>query len=274
MLYERVLKTAMKILGRSPERYLLGLKRISSFLAASWRAVLVFEAPLTVIWSYIARRPPAEGVVRLRGGRVVHMSGDPADIVTVFLIFAREDYGKISAGSDVVDIGANIGAFALYAAFSGAKRVHAFEPSGSSYEVLLKNIRANGLDSVIRAERQAVVGRASGPVKFPRASDVMNAILPESSESRDFDLVPATTLAEIVSSLKEVDILKSDCEGAEYGIFLQAAESDIRKLAEIRMEIHQGPKEDLLARLTRFGYDVRQFMGEDGGSGYLWLKRR
>lgn len=79
-------------------------------------AVRVFESPLLVIWSYLTRRPPAERLVRLRNGYVIHLSEDPADIVTVFLIYAREDYGSVAPGTVVVDIGANIGVFALFAA--------------------------------------------------------------------------------------------------------------------------------------------------------------
>ena len=261
----------MKLFGRKPERYLLGLKQLPLFLTASWRAFAVFEHPLTTIWLYIVRQPPHDGVIRLRGGHIIHLSSDPADIVTVFLIFAREDYGEIIPGSNIIHIGANIGVFALFAAFSGAKNVYAFEPSASSYKVLLKNIRANGLDSIIQAERLAVVGRPCAPVKFPRSSDVMNAILPDSQNSDDYDLVPTITLAEIVLPLNSVDLLKSDCEGAEYNIFLQTGEEDIRKITEIRMEYHCGPRDELIARPIGLGYTVRQFMNESEGGGCLWL---
>lgn len=263
----------MKLFGRRPERYILGLKRLPLFLTASWRAFSVFEHPLTIIWSYIARRSPRGNMVQLRNNHVIHLSSDPADIVTVFLIFAREDYGKVAPGTNVIDIGANIGVFALFAAFSGAKGVYAFEPSASSYEVLSKNIVANGLDSIIQAKRVAVVGLPSAPVKFPRSSDVMNAILPDSSDSDDYDLVPTITLSEIVSPLDSVDLLKMDCEGAEYDILLRAGEADIRKAAEIRMEYHRGPRDELIARLTGLGYAVRQFMSEGLGGGCLWLTR-
>jgi len=263
----------MKLFGRRPERYILGLKGLPLFVKASWRAFGVFEQPLTIIWSYIIRRSPRERVVHLRNGKVIHLSSDPADIVTVFLIFAREDYGKITPNTCIVDIGANIGVFALFAAFSGAKAVYAFEPSSASYKVLLKNIRVNGIDSIIRAKRVAVVGQARAPVKFPRRSDVMNTILPESSDSDDYDLVPAITFSEIVSSLDSVDLVKSDCEGGEYDIFLHCNESDMQKVGEIRMEYHRGPRDELITRLTGIGYAMRQFMDEGQGGGYLWLKR-
>lgn len=264
----------MKIFGRKPERYILGLKSLPSFLVAIWRAIFLFKQPLTLIWSYLVRKSPPNGFVLLRSGHIIYLSSDPADIVTIFLIFARTDYGKIVPGSSVIDIGANIGVFALYAAISGASVVYAYEPSASSYTVLLKNIEVNQFDSIIKAEQLAVVGLPSAPVKFSRNSDVMNAILSSSSVSVDYDLVPTTTLADILSHLSSVDILKSDCEGGEYDIFLQAVDADVQKIVEIRMEYHHGPRDELISKLTGLGYAVRQFMDDKGGGGYLWLKRR
>ena len=263
----------MKLFGRRPERYILALKDLPLFVKATWKALKVFEHPLAVIWLYVTRRLPRESVVHLRDGKIIHLSSDAADIVTVFLIFAREDYGGIVPDSCVVDIGANIGVYALYAAFSGARCVYAYEPSPASYEVLLKNISVNGMESIIQARHVAVVGQARAPVKFPRHSDVMNAILPDSSDSEDYDLVEAIPFSDIVSSLESIDLVKSDCEGAEYDIFLNCDEEDIRKIVEIRMEYHRGPRDELIGRLTGLGYAIRQFMDEGQGGGYLWLRR-
>lgn len=252
----------MKLFGRTPERYILGLKRLPLFLRASWRAFDIFENPIRIIWLYIVRGSHSQGPVRLRSGHSIHLSSDPADIVTVFLIFAQEAYGKISPGVTVIDIGANIGVFALFAAISGAKEVRAFEPSAVSYQILLKNIETNRFGSIIRASRSAVVGAPRGPVKFPRASDVLNSILPDSTDSADYDLVPSIALSEILSPFKSVDLLKSDCEGGEYDIFLNAPKTDIQKIREIRMEYHRGPREQLVARLATLGFSAREYATE------------
>ncbi|MBF0395183.1 MAG: FkbM family methyltransferase [Desulfobacterales bacterium] len=263
----------MKIFGRRPERYILGLKALPSFLVALWRVFIIFRHPLIIIWSYILRKPLRDGTVRLRNGRVIYLSEDSADIVTIFLIFAREDYGKIIPGTIIIDIGANIGVFALFAAFSGAKRVYAFEPCASSYELMLKNIRANGLGSIIHANCLAVVGFHIKSVKFPRHSNVMNAILSDFSDYDDYNLVQTITLPEIISHLNSVDLLKLDCEGAEYDILLQAGNTVIQKIREIRMEYHCGPIDKIIARMDSIGYAVRQFISENHGGGYLWLIR-
>jgi len=174
----------MKIFGRKPVRYILGLKDLHSFFVAVWRAI--------------------------------------------FLIFTRKDYWRIIPSSIVIDIGANIGVLVLFAAISGARVMYAYEPR-APYTVLLKNIKTNRLDSIIKAEKFALVGLTSASVKFSRNSDVMNSILSSSSVSVDYDLMPTATLADIVSHLSAVDILNSDCEGGEYDIFLKAIDTDIQK---------------------------------------------
>lgn len=56
------------------------------------------------------------------------------------------------ASGDVFwDIGANVGAYALYAAASRKARVFAFEPSAANYYLLNRNIELNQLDEHVRA---------------------------------------------------------------------------------------------------------------------------
>jgi len=257
---------------RNPRRLLRGFWHLPRFLMASWRALFIFEDPVSVIWSYVRRCRPAGAIVRLRSGITIHLSDDPADIVTVFLIFARRDYGEVTAGATVIDVGANIGVFSLFAASSGAKAVHAFEPSAASHAILLKNIKTNSLRSVIHANHRAVVGRPRASVKFPRRSNVLNEILPESADAAACDVVPATTLSEITASLDSIDLLKSDCEGAEYDIFLNTPSADIRRIAEIRMECHEGPLQELLTRLSESGFEVHRYMAAAAG-GYVQFWR-
>jgi FkbM family methyltransferase len=212
--------------------------------------------------------------VALRSGLLIQLSRDNSDIVTVFLIFCRQDYGKITPGSVAVDIGANIGVFALYAAREGAEIVHAYEPASESFDLLQRNIENNGLGKVICPHRAAVVGKPSPPVWFPRQSSVFNAIgsQPSSGSNSDHDEVPTITFAEIVDNLPTPNMVKLDCEGGEYDIVLNSEDSIFERIEEIRLEIHQGPCRRLFARFEKLGFSRRQFMDE-GGGGYLWLTR-
>jgi FkbM family methyltransferase len=194
--------------------------------------------------------------------------------VTVFLIFCRRDYGKITPGSGAVDIGANIGVFSLYAANEGAQVVQAYEPAAESFDLLQRNIKNNGFGAIIFPHRVAVVGKPSPPVWFPRQSSVFNAIDPQAStaKSPDHDKVPTITFAEVVDNLPAVNMVKMDCEGGEYDIVLNSEDSAFERIKEIRLEIHQGPRQQILDRFEKLGFYRRQFMDE-GGEGYLWLTR-
>jgi FkbM family methyltransferase len=57
----------------------------------------------------------------------------------------------LPAGETLWDIGANIGVYALYAARARGLNVVAFEPSASSYAVLIRNIEINRLGDQIAA---------------------------------------------------------------------------------------------------------------------------
>lgn len=69
--------------------------------------------------------------------------------------FLRPEFYKINAGELVIDVGAFIGWFSIYAAKRGC-RVHAFEPSPDNYQVLLDNIALNGVQELITTHNVAL----------------------------------------------------------------------------------------------------------------------
>ena len=78
---------------------------------------------------------------------------------------------SISAGDVVLDIGANIGVFTLFAAKQGAQ-VYAYEPMPPTYGVLMHNVTAHGLDQVVRTQNIGLSDRAEEKMMFhyPKAS--------------------------------------------------------------------------------------------------------
>jgi hypothetical protein len=142
-------------------------------------------------------------------------------------------------GAVVVDVGAYIGDTALAFARAGAT-VHAVEPSQVFCGFIRKNAAENGF-----AERVLVhpVGLADREREETTENDALRFV-----EGVDYALghLPAA-----------VDLLKLDCEGAEYHLL-----ADARFLAhlaprEIRMEYHRGA-EALVPLLEMAGYVVEQ----------------
>lgn len=72
---------------------------------------------------------------------------------------------SISAGDVVVDIGANIGVFTLYAAKQGAQ-LYAYEPMPPTYAVLQQNVEAHGLGRRIHTRNIGLSDRAEEKMMF------------------------------------------------------------------------------------------------------------
>ncbi|MBI2550125.1 FkbM family methyltransferase [Candidatus Woesearchaeota archaeon] len=169
----------------------------------------------------------------------------------------------IKPGYIVLDIGAHIGGYAILAAKRKA-RVIAYEAMPKTYELLVKNIKANDCKS-IKAYNAAVSSR-NGKITLHTDSEgtILSSIYPDNSFPNK-TLVPSISLHEVIkgNNLKRIDILKIDVEGAEYDILLNAQPADLRKVQTIIMEFHDhlnhGHNRHGLTRfLHRHGFAVRE----------------
>ena len=144
--------------------------------------------------------------------------------------FIREQYGMLDVkGRDVVDVGASIGDTAIYFALNGAKHVYAFEPSKSVYDLAVKNVRSNGL-----GDRITMINESCGS-----GGDALPYIL------RKYKIGNA--------------VLKSDCEGCEYGLILNADSTVLRSFGQIMLEYHYGYL-DIASKLKISGFAVNHTM--------------
>jgi FkbM family methyltransferase len=149
----------------------------------------------------------------------------------------------------VVDIGAHIGAFAVACLNRGAKEVHCFEPDPENFQVLEANVTeaedANpGTGAVLY--RAGVTGIDVATVGIRHLTDHdydkgrntgHNDIFGDGDE---IDAIPVTKiLTELVPDM--IDLLKIDCEGAEWSIF---ASGDFTRVRRIVGELHMPPDID------------------------------
>ena len=72
---------------------------------------------------------------------------------------------SISFGDIVLDVGANIGVFALCAAKQGAQ-VYAYEPIPGTFELLQQNIHLHGLDNVVHPRNIGLSERSEEKIMF------------------------------------------------------------------------------------------------------------
>ena len=75
------------------------------------------------------------GIYTFRNG-IKFKTEENVDVATIAVIFLKKDYGNIKRNSTVIDIGANIGVFSVYAGLRNCK-VYAYEPMPNTFMVLM-----------------------------------------------------------------------------------------------------------------------------------------
>lgn len=231
-----------------------------------------------------------------REGKTISLREPPLDftirgamdiwsIKETFLDAFYSRYGvPIADGWRVIDIGAGIGDFSIYAAYGHPDTlVYAFEPFFESYQLLLENIKINNLKN-IRPSQLAVWEVEGHLLLDDSAGEPLQVMSKQEDYQRDEHgsvRVKATTLTQVLERniLETVDLLKLDCEGAEYKILMSTPEQIFTKIERIIMEYHDIDENYHHGRLAPFlenmGYDV--FCNENfvhGDIGYLYAQRK
>lgn len=206
------------------------------------------------------------------------------DHVPIIEIFLNEEYGEIPDNSVVLDLGANVGTFSIYASATAKNvRVYAYEPLPAFFEALRQNVQMNDRENDIQCFNLAVAGEAATArlllvggekVFFPTLVDAENGV------GANQVSVACTTLSEIIETnqLAHVDLLKMDCEGAEYEILPGTPPSCLEKIHEIRMEYHDLDSQSrnvssLKQFLMKSGYRITHFQATTEKNGVLWAAR-
>ena len=147
-------------------------------------------------------------------------------------------YGPIFANrSDmtIVDFGANIGLFSLYAADS-ANKVYAVEPAPKTFEMLTKLTK--DVPNIVRTE--AVISFSDEPVTFYlNENPTVNSLLDRFGQPTT---IPGITMQSFFKqhNLTNVDFVKCDIEGSEIQVFTDELLDPIRDVVKFWfIEIHQ-----------------------------------
>jgi FkbM family methyltransferase len=164
----------------------------------------------------------------------------------------------------VVDCGANIGMSVLYFKyFYPNARILAFEPGRDAFQLLQRNVQANGLNNV-QLEPKAVgmqEGKASFFVDPNISGGTMNSLVPGRLGGVTTEDVDVVRLSNYITG--PVDLLKIDIEGGEQAVLNDLlstnAISNVRQLVmEYHQHVDQTPSETgrLLDQLRAVGFDL------------------
>lgn len=170
----------------------------------------------------------------------------------------------------VLDIGANIGSFSVYAASFGAK-VFAIEPEPHNLDALKTNINLNKMEEKIIVCPYAISDYKGTAVIHDSGGGASIKDLDKSGAT-----VEVMTLDNFFSlyEIGSVDVMKIDVEGSESEIILAASRDNINKCKYITMEfdIRSGNQMGSIVQKLSETHHVRT-MGswERGGMIFAWL---
>jgi len=261
------------------------LRKHAYYLASIFRLMAGFSDWPLLLRLFLAGKAPGVFQVHLRSCGARFRVRGAMDVWSLKETFLDRFYERrifvLQDGWGVIDIGAGIGDFSLFAALGRPNcLVHAYEPYAESFRLLEENLAMNKAGN-ITAFCQAV-GAKSGSLMLDltggeplqlRSLEPGRDRLPEKTR-----LVPVISLAEALARLERpCHMLKLDCEGAEFDILLQAPEEALRKVQRIALEYHDSLTPYRHADLERFlreaGFEVRIYPNHvhaDLGYLYAW----
>lgn len=185
------------------------------------------------------------------------------DIWIIKEICLDRDYERhsvpIEDGWTVLDIGAGLGDFSMFAARHNQRgTIYAYEPYPESYELLCVNARLNDAPNV-RAFPMALSG-CGGTVALDTSTGepVRHSVVGGGGTEAIIE-IECITLADVLDEhgIEQCDYLKMDCEGAEYEILMQADRQTLNRLRHLCIEYHDG-------FTPHSGVDLARFLEEHG----------
>lgn len=244
----------------------------------NWPAVLT-----SVAWSLISGYPR---VLRIRtfSGTRLHCPNTPWSRGALWEVFVDDCYrlGWFLDSKRIpraLDIGAHVGSFALrLAELCPQVMVECYEPSPIALRFLRENVSINDRADQVHVNGQAVAG-TSGFVELrdDGNASVENTIVQPSSSEFGVVSVPSVPLADILANASPpFDLVKIDCEGAEYEAVRSTPPEAWRGVSQVVIEYH--PVDDrgwaeLAASFAAAGFTEADHVRDTPrkGFGTVWL---
>ena len=227
-------------------------------------------------WAVPLQKLGRDVLLELRDGTRYFVRGGTTDLAAVNEAVILNPYLKcpqirLAENATVIDVGANIGDFTMRVARRCPRgRILAVEPVATNVQMIDRQISLNRVSNV------QTVTAAIGAAPVNATMCVAGLGTRTTASGGEGEPVAMMTLEQLMAgyAIETVDLLKLDCEGAEWDI-LPAAERVLPRIRQISMEFHceRGWTPAKLADwLRQRGFEVWHTGGE--WNGLLWATRR
>jgi FkbM family methyltransferase len=214
--------------------------------------------------------------LRLRSGETLTLE-ERVDLVVFWMVFVRRHYPVQNSDRVIVDVGANIGLFTLYAARQAPRaRIVAVEPFPETVRRLQRHLQDNRIADRVTVLNCALAAEAGWgemdsadgiPSQYRRIHSEATATLNVQHRGvAALDESPGLpvenrTLADILelADADNVDLMKMNIHGSEYAVLMKTSDGVLRRFRRIAVQYHDLPAASNMGKTQLFSC-----LGENG----------
>ena len=177
---------------------------------------------------------------------------------------------NIDVSGTVVDAGANVGFFTLYAKYYGAKRIYSIDPDPLPFFYLEKNF---GQDpNIILLNKGMNVSDDGMDINISFEASVGTGEFLSATNSMKLH-IPTISIDSILKIENNINLLKLDIEGTEFKVIENLNKKHFDKINQFFIEFHFDPK-PIAKKLTENGYKVEyRDSNENSTVGFIYATK-
>jgi len=172
---------------------------------------------------------------------------DDSDLSVIDEFFVDKMYRSIDSiipnlENPILDIGAHIGMFSLYASTLNPEiKIIALEPEPDNFELLKENLKTNHCKNVITKQVALTHTQETKTNLYISKDTHTHSIVSKTDSSIE---VNTTTLGKLITQnkLEKISLLKMDIEGAEFEIIKNLSDETWNKIQYLVIEYHPAPR--------------------------------
>lgn len=251
-----------------------------------WKIKLLFKTILLLknwyefvsIYFGLANQPYL--ILNVRDGYKIKIRTKSTDIHVFTEIWLDNIYLKkfnLNSSSTIIDIGAHIGLFSIFASrkFKNSK-IYSVEPNSENFDLFKENIRMNKIQNI--KPFNFAVSSKNGSISFyiNEKDSASHSIFKNKGKLVN---VKSCTLEKIIidNKISTCDLLKMDCEGAEYDILLNTPNEILSRVNKIALEYEKienvnYSEEDIITKLKKCGFQIIKFEPRND-YGYIFAEK-